>query len=160
MPRFRELETNRALYLTRPSGVSGSSSAPAYYEFSCSDQNLPSHYGWKQPQQLDELSRALGALEKGARPSAKVTQRVTPDGKLFTVAVSHPSLQRSAAELEPEVRKLLASLDAQGRWVSTYAGERLVGQPKFANGFRYLGSHVFNYNMQVLSDYLNATRSK
>jgi PelA/Pel-15E family pectate lyase len=160
MPRFRELETNRALYMTRPPGVSSSSSAPGYYEFSYSDQNLPSHYGWKQPQHLDELSRQFAALEKGPRPSAKVTQRVTPDGKLFTVGASEPVLKRSASELEPEVREILASLDAQGRWVSTYAGERLVGQPKFANGFRYLGSHVFNQNMQILSDYLNASRSK
>jgi hypothetical protein len=158
MPRFRELETNRALYMTRPPGVSGSSSAPGYYEFSYEDKNLPSHYGWKQPQQLDALSRAFAAIEKGARPSANVTQRVTPDGKLFTVAVDDPTLQRPAGELEPNVREILAALDAQGRWVSTYAGERLVGQPKFAPGFRYLGSHVFNYNVQVLCDYLAATK--
>ncbi len=160
MPRFRELETNRALYMTRPPGVSGNSSAPGYYEFSYSDENLPSHYGWKQPQQLDELGRQFAALEKGARPSAKVTQRFTSDGKLFTLGLDDPSLKPSAAELEPKVRAILAALDAQGRWVSTYAGERLVGQPKFANGFRYLGSHVFSYNVQVLSDYLNATRAK
>jgi PelA/Pel-15E family pectate lyase len=159
MPRFRELETNRALYMTRPAGVSGQSNAPGYYEFSYSDENLPSHYGWKQPQRLDELSREFAALERGFVPSAKVTQRFTAEGKLFTVAVSDPLLKRSAAALEPKVREILASLDAQGRWVSTYAGERLVGQPKFKPGFRYLGSHVFNYNVQVLSDYLMATRA-
>ncbi len=160
MPRFRELETNRALYMTRPPGVSGNSSAPGYYEFSYSDQNLPSHYGWKQPQQLDELTRQFAALEQGPRPSARVAQRVTPDGKAFTVGIGDPGWKKSASELEPAVRAILAALDAQGRWVSTYAGERLVGQPKFANGFRYLGSHVFAFNVQVLSDYLNATRAR
>lgn len=160
MPRFRELETNRALYMTRPPGVSGSSNAPGYYEFSYSDENLPSHYGWKQPQHLDELSRDFAALEKGVLPSVKVTQRVTPTGKLFTVPASDLTLRLSAAELEAKVREILAALDAQGRWVTTYAGERLVGQPKFAQGFRYLGSHVFNYNVQVLSDYLKAASQK
>lgn len=51
-------------------------------------------------------------------------------------------------------------MDGQGRWISTYAGERLVGQPKFANGFRYLDSGVFNRNVKVLSDYLAATVPK
>ena len=30
----------------------------------------------------------------------------------------------------------------ESRWISTYAGERLVGQPKFAVGFRYIDSGV------------------
>ena len=34
--------------------------------------------------------------------------------------------------------------DADGRWVSTYDGEALVGQPKFAPGERYLSSAVFS----------------
>jgi hypothetical protein len=161
MPRFRELKTNRALYMTRPPGVSGSSSAPGYYEFTYEDKNLPSHYGWKQPQHLDDLTRRFEALQKGARPSSKVIQRFTPGGKLFTLGVDEPEAKPSATALESEVRKILAALDAEGRWITVHDGvARLVGQPKFEKGFRYLASNVFNYNVQVLSDYLAATAPK
>jgi hypothetical protein len=37
---------------------------------------------------------------------------------------------------------------------------RLVGQPKFEKGFRYLASSEFNRNVEVLSQYLVATRGK
>ncbi|WP_414660124.1 pectate lyase [Horticoccus sp. 23ND18S-11] len=158
MPRFRELKTNRALYMTRPPGVSGSSSAPGYYEFSYEDKNLPSHYGWKQPQRLAELARQFAALQTGTRHSPRVTQRVTPGGKLFTVWRDDPDARRTAAQLEPEVRRILKDLDAQGRWVTVHDGKtRLVGQPKFEQGFRYLASNVFNYNVEILSDYIAAT---
>ena len=161
MPRFRELKTNRALYMTRPPGVSGSSSAPGYYEFSYDDRNLPSHYGWKQPQHLDELTREYEALKNGTRPVPKVTQRVTPTGKLFTVWRDDLETKRTAAQLEPEVRRILRDLDTQGRWVSVHDGkERLVGQPKFTQGFRYLASNVFNYNVEILSDYIAATAKR
>ena len=137
MPRYRELKTNRALYMTRPPGVSGNSNAPGYYEFTYEDKNLPSHYGWKQPQHLDELAQQYDALKKGARPSPKVTQRVTPGGKLFTVWRDDPEAKRTVAQLEPEVRQILKDLDAQGRWVTDHDGKaRLVGQPKFDKGFR------------------------
>lgn len=161
MPRFRELKTNRALYMTRPPGVGSSSSAPGYYEFSYEDKNLPSHYGWKQPQHLDELTREYEALQNGTRHSPTVTQRVTLSGKLFTVWRDDPAAKRTAAQLEPEVRRVLKDLDAQGRWVTVHDGqERLVGQPKFEKGFRYLASNVFNYNVEILSDYIAATAQK
>ncbi len=158
MPRYRELKTNRALYMTRPPGVGSNSKDPGYYEFSYEDKNLPSHYGWKQPQRLDELTRQYEALKSGRRPGPKVTQRVTPGGKLFTVWRDEPEAKRTAAQLEPQVRQVLKELDAQGRWVTVYDGKtRLVGQPKFEPGFRFLASNVFNYNVEILSDYLAAT---
>lgn len=33
-------------------------------------------------------------------------------------------------------------------------------QPAFKPGFRFIGSHVFNRNVEFLSDYLTATRAK
>jgi len=161
MPRFRELKTNRALYMTRPPGVSGSSSAPGYYEFSYEDKNLPSHYGWKQPQHLDELTKRYEALKNGPRPAPQVAQRVTAVGKLHTVWRDEPEAKQTVGRLESEVRKILNALDANGAWVTVHDGkERLVGQPKFEQGFRYLGSSVFNYNVQVLSDYIAASAKK
>lgn len=161
MARFYELQTNRPLYMTRPPGVSGNSNAPGYYEFTYSDRNLPSHYGWKQPQELDEIAREFEALQRGPRPSSRVVQQLTPNGKLITVGVSEPAASPAAAQLESEVRRILRALDAEGRWVTVHDGvARLVGQPKFEKGFRYLASSEFNRNVEVLSQYLVATRGK
>ena len=66
---------------------------------------------------------------------------------------------RSPQDREAETRKNIAALDSEGRWVSTFAGERLVGQPKFATSFRYISSDVFSNNIEALSDY-QASSSK
>ena len=55
------------------------------------------------------------------------------------------------------MRRIVGELDDQGRWVSTFAGEGLVGQPKFARGFQYLSSAVFSHNVETLSAYLKAS---
>jgi hypothetical protein len=52
--------------------------------------------------------------------------------------------------------EILATLDSQGRWVSTYKGERLVGQAKMAVGERYLSSEVFSQHLTTLSADLGA----
>jgi len=54
------------------------------------------------------------------------------------------------------VHKIIGQLDAGGRRVSVYAGEGLVGQPKFAAGFRYISSDVFRKNVEALSDFAAA----
>jgi PelA/Pel-15E family pectate lyase len=59
-----------------------------------------------------------------------------------------------AQPLEDDVRKILRELDEQGRWITTYRGERLVGQPKFSDGFRYISSEVFSRNVETLSEYV------
>jgi hypothetical protein len=56
------------------------------------------------------------------------------------------------------VRNVIAGLDDQGRWLSAYAGERLVGQPKFKPGFQYLDSGVFSRNVEALSAFLATAR--
>ena len=56
------------------------------------------------------------------------------------------------------MRQIIADLDDQGRWLSTYAGERLTGQPKFKPGEQYLSSEVFARNAGALADYLEVTR--
>lgn len=60
------------------------------------------------------------------------------------------------ADLEREVRRINAALDDRGRWISTYGGEPLVGQPKFPVDAQYISSEVFSRNMMTLSDYLVA----
>jgi hypothetical protein len=109
----------------------------AQYRLTYDDSAAPAHYGWKQPARLDAIERAY----RDARAGAAV-----------------PAPARGGRELEAEVRRIVRDLDADGRWVSTCAGERLVGQPKFAPGFRYLSSEVFSRNVETLSAYLAATR--
>ena len=97
----------------------------AAYQLTFDPSAAPAHYGWTQPSRLDGIEKQLTAAPpKRSRPT------------------------------EAEVRRVVSALDADGRWVSTYAGERLVGQPAFAAGFRYVSSEVFRRNVGVLSAYL------
>jgi hypothetical protein len=102
------------------------------YSLTYDDANLPSHYGWKASARIDAI---------------EAEYRATKAGKPFPAAPSDASLARKAAEA-------IASLDTQGRWVSRFDGERLVGQPQFAGGDRYLSSQVFADNLTTLSRYL------
>jgi PelA/Pel-15E family pectate lyase len=109
----------------------------ARYELTYDDSAAPGHYGWKQPAGFKQIEKEYDDAKAGKPPAPKT---------------------RPAKELEAEVRRIVKELDAQGRWVSTYAGERLVGQPKFAAGFEYLSSATFAKNVEALSAYLEATK--
>lgn len=157
MARYYELQTNRPLYMTNTAGVSGRSSEPGYYDFSYDDRNLPAHYGWKQPTRIDQLQAEFAAMGKGPAEPVRLEQEFTREGRL--VSVPPGRAEAPVAELAREVRAVLDALDSEGRWITIHDGRaRLIGQPKFEPGFRYLGSHVFNYNVQILSRYIAATR--
>lgn len=126
MPRYFELQTDKPLYMNR----NGQN-----YFLTYDDTNLPSHYGWKQKTAVDSLEKEHASAASGS-PSRDAKDKPT-------------------ADLETKVRAAIAALDAEGRWISTYGGERLVGQPKFAQGFRYLDSGVFIKNVELLSEYLS-----
>jgi PelA/Pel-15E family pectate lyase len=129
LARYYELETNRPLYMLRRGDVY----TPTY-----DDTDLPGHYGWKWPSRLDEITARYRALQRGGpQANGGHTSRPAPDAGT--------------------VRRIIADLDSQGRWISTYEGERLVGQPKFATGADYISSEVFSRNLTALSDYLAAT---
>jgi PelA/Pel-15E family pectate lyase len=109
------------------------------YQLTYDDSAAPGHYGWKQPARFGEIEKEL--QEARAARNGSASRKVRP-----------------ARELEGEAAKILGELDPEGRWVSTYAGERLVGQPKFAQGFRYLSSGVFSRNVELLSEFIAASR--
>lgn len=99
------------------------------YQLTYDDSDVPSHYGWKIPSRLDKIEKAYKSFGQATASKPKQVDPAT-------------------------VRQVLAELDDQGRWVSTYHGEKLPGQPKFAEGQKYLSSEVFVKNMNLLSEYL------
>ncbi len=102
------------------------------YQLTYDESTAPSHYGWKQPARFAEIERAYQDAKSGTSPAGP----------------------RSAAELEKAVRGIIRELDEEGRWITTYAGERLVGQPKFSPSFRFISSAVFSRNVDILSAYI------
>jgi PelA/Pel-15E family pectate lyase len=107
------------------------------YQLTYDDSAVPSHYGWNQSARFEQIEKAYKAVKSGGDPARP----------------------RPVRELEQDVRRIIKELDTEGRWITTYAGEHLVGQPKFERGFRYLSSDVFSRNVETLSEYI-ASRSK
>lgn len=102
------------------------------YFLTYDDRDLPDHYGWKTEARIEALRQMFAR----ARAGQQLTQPA------------------SAADVLQAARTALNDIDPQGRWVSTFAGERLVGQPKFRPGDKYLSSEVFSRNLSALSAYL------
>jgi hypothetical protein len=131
LARYYELRTNRPLYMTRKS--------KKVYKPTYDDSKLPGHYGYKTQSHLDQLEKDFqtlkGQLEQKQPPS--------PVKKV-------PAKQN--------VNAILKSLDDQGRWVSIYEGERLIGQAKFQLKTPYIASAVFSMNMETLSLYVRSTQ--
>ena len=76
-----------------------------------------------------------------------------PELGLGTLAAGRELKDKVATggELRREVQEIIQALDDEGRWISTYAGEPLYGQPKFKRGEKYLNSAVFSRNLETLS---------
>lgn len=102
------------------------------YKLTYDDAAAPGHYGWKQGARFDAIDRELKAAIANPGPRLYAKPKIGP----------------------VNVIPIIAQLDKDGRWVSTYKGEHLVGQPKFAVGFKYISSDVFSRNLELLSDYV------
>jgi hypothetical protein len=108
------------------------------YSLTYDDSDLPSHYGWKTEANLEQLQRRYDALKRGASST-------TAD---------------SDKQLAGQAVKVIGSLDEQGRWISRFAGEPLVGQPKFREGEQYIASAVFARNLELLSRYVEVSSER
>jgi hypothetical protein len=125
LARFYELETNRPLYFTKN------------YALTYDDDDLPTHYSFKQRPQLAKLKAEFEATQAG------------------TWTAPQPE---SAKSLSKEVTRIIEQLDEQGRWVSVVTGGRLTGQPKFKDVREYLSSEVFSENLTKLAAFVAAAR--
>jgi hypothetical protein len=106
------------------------------YTLTYDDSDLPSHYGWKISSRLEKIESRYNQLNQ-------------------VITVIKP--KHDIADLERHVRKIIADLDEKGRWISTYQGKRLTGQPKFKLNTPYISSEVFSRNIETLSEYIIAT---
>jgi PelA/Pel-15E family pectate lyase len=125
LARYYELKTNRPLYMSRRGDT---------YSLTYDDSQLPGHYGWKTESRIEQLRAKYQRLSTVGTPE---------NGS----AADAPDVQT--------VREILADLDGQGRWVSIYQGEALIGQAKMPEGTPYLASAVFSENLATLSRYLH-----
>ena len=105
------------------------------YQLSYDRATAPTHYGWNFPAKFDRIAEAA--------------KRVAA-GKPLT---GRPNAQR----LREKVQEVIRDLDDRGRWVETYRGERLTGQPNLPENFEYLSSQVFADNVNLLADFLAAS---
>ncbi len=104
------------------------------YSLTYDDSRLPSHYGWKIDSRLDVIGQQYDDLRRG-----------------------HTAVESdSASDLTNQAQQILDAIDEQGRWISTYQGELLVGQPKMPRDSQYLSSEVFSRNLTTLSEFLIA----
>jgi PelA/Pel-15E family pectate lyase len=126
LARYYEIGTNRPLYMQR----NGKS-----YELTNDDSNLPDHYGWKNPSRLETIKNAWRARAAG-KPLSETLDPAPAD----------------AATVE----RRIGELDSDGLWITTHDGSdtRLVGQPKFAEGEKYLGSERFATSLRELASYV------
>lgn len=130
LARYYELKTNTPLYMFRRG---------KQYELTYDDSQLPAHYGWKTPSRVHQLGKqhsvliryGLSALKSGVRPVK-----------------------------EKEIRSIIDALDEQGRWISSFSGQRLVGQMKLPIGTKYISSEVFSANLTSLSAFLDSEDSQ
>lgn len=107
------------------------------YQLTYDDSNAPTHYGWKGASRIDSIEKRYkgvltGQVDKG---KAKV-----------------PS--------EDVVKEIIASLDGDGIWSHPYAGENLMGSPKFKVGEVYVSSAEFVEKVQRLAEFIQATAKR
>lgn len=130
LARYYELRTNRPLYMVRKGKT---------YTLTYDDSKLPDHYGWKTESRLDEIERQYHNLLPNAPPTIE---------------------DSDDERLQDKVCRIISDLDVQGRWISFYHGEPLMGQPKIPEGSPYLTSAAFSQNLETLSKFVVATKTR
>ncbi|GIW99198.1 MAG: polysaccharide lyase [Pirellulaceae bacterium] len=105
------------------------------YDLTYDDTNLPDHYAWKIGSRIERLSRTYERLRTAHNVNLTPPRVPTVD----------------------QVRRIIDRLDSQGRWIETFDGQRLPGQPKLSRGQLYLSSETFAKNITTLARYVAAT---
>lgn len=129
LARFYELRTNRPLYLTKD------------YQLTYSDDDLPTHYGFKVDSKLDRIEREFELLRR------------TPHEELWKP--EPPRAPRLTASIERDAAKAVESLDRRGAWVES-GRMRYHGDDDPTR--EVIRSKTFCQNILVLARYIAAAR--
>lgn len=128
LARFYELQTNRPLYFTRE------------YQLTYQDDDLPTHYGFKARNRLDQIQQRLEELsvvsESDFRPLRLLIPATPP---------------RLTGKLTAKVRRIMQTQDARGAWVEPASFRARSNLPK---GSPSLSSRTFARNMTTLAGYM------
>ena len=125
LARFYELKTNKPLYFTTK------------YELTYSDDDMPTHYGFKVGNSIDSIERAYQRLLK-------------LDPKQLQPPASKSPTAPSARQIR-QVNSVIAALDSQGRWVEE---GRLKRHGSDDPTRRVIECRTFIQNVRILSAYL------
>lgn len=128
LARFYELKTNKPLYFTKQ------------YELTYSDDDMPTHYGFKVSDGTDAIQREYDRLSN-LDPSQLPERKVAKDKK--------PS--RASESLIKQVKSVIAALDERGAWVDD---GKLKDQGADDTTRRIINCHTFIKNVGTLSSYL------
>jgi hypothetical protein len=129
LARFYELRTNRPLYFSKQ------------YELTYSDDDLPTHYGFKVSSGLAGIAREYERLKN-----------LDPAELQKPARAARPQL---SASLKAQTKAVLSALDEQGRWIEV---GRLRSQGSDDPTRRIIQTQTFIKNVGILSQYLAATK--
>ncbi len=130
LARFYELRTNRPLYFTKK------------YELTYKDEDVPTHYGFKVGQKLDQIAKEHDRLVK-LSPAELKKKKPAERPKVTDALIA-------------QVEGVLKTLDAKGRWID--AGKLRYQGPDDTTD-RIIDVATFNRNVGILSKYLAAIRN-
>jgi hypothetical protein len=139
--RYYELGSNKPIYGDRDGKI--------YYRLDQISEERRNGYGWEGGFNVASTIRSYEQLMKEGREAA--LKRRQPK------AASAKSRAERARSLEPKVREIIATLDAQGRWITKGKFSKEVKGLEFGDRIE---TQVFIENMRVLCDYLEATRAE
>ena len=115
--RFYELKGNRPNYFNRK------------YELVYTDDDLPTHYGFKGKLNVEGLRAAWASLERAGQ------QRLAGDNPLGGKEVHRPFSDAQRAE----VRRIIDALDSQGRWVEN---DKTISSSTFIRNLDLLSAYI------------------
>ncbi len=128
LARFYELRTNKPLYFTLD------------YQLTYDDSDLPTHYAFKVSDGTAAIAREYEQL-KGMSADQLAASREEP-------------LAKASPALAAEVKRVIAALDARGRWVE--GGGLRYHRPPDPQA-KVIRCETFIRNTEILSRYLAAT---
>jgi hypothetical protein len=131
--RYYELGTNKPIYGDRDGRI--------HYTLEEISEERRTGYGW----QGDFAESAIKAWESLLRDGREETLR-----KRQPKPLSARTRAERAAKAEPAVRKVIAALDEEGRWLTPARGDRPA----------QIETRTFIANLRTLSDYLALTRDQ